>query len=214
LVQIRAMLKASVGLDNLRIMLPMITHVNEIDESIRWIDQAFSELCEEGYQLVRPPIGVMIEVPAAVYQARHIAERVDFISVGSNDLTQYILAVDRDNPAVADLYHTMHPAVLMALQQVVIAAKAAAIPVSLCGELAGDPAGALLLMGMGYDSLSMNAASLPKVKSVIRNFNLSQAQEMLQQALQQAGADGVQQVIRDHLEAAGLTRLHSRYVGH
>jgi phosphotransferase system enzyme I (PtsP) len=108
----------------------------------------------------------------------------------------------------------MHPAVLMALQQVVIAAKAAAIPVSLCGELAGDPAGALLLMGMGYDSLSMNAASLPKVKSVIRNFNLSQAQEMLQQALQQAGADGVQQVIRDHLEAAGLTRLHSRYVGH
>tara|TARA_B110001469_G_scaffold23750_1_gene24421 strand:+ start:326 stop:2179 length:1854 start_codon:yes stop_codon:yes gene_type:complete len=213
LVQIRAMLKASEGLDNLRIMLPMITHVNEIDESIRWIDQAYAELCEEGYQLVRPPIGVMIEVPAAVYQARHIAERVDFISVGSNDLTQYILAVDRDNPAVADLYHTMHPAVLMALQQVVTAAKAAAIPVSLCGELAGDPAGALLLMGMGYDSLSMNAASLPKVKSVIRNFTLSQSQAMLQQALQQVCADGVQGVIRDNLKAAGLTRLHSRYVG-
>ena len=213
LVQIRAMLKASEGLDNLRIMLPMITHVNEIDESIRWIDQAYAELCEEGYQLVRPPIGVMIEVPAAVYQARHIAERVDFISVGSNDLTQYILAVDRDNPAVADLYHTMHPAVLMALQQVVTAAKAAAIPVSLCGELAGDPAGALLLMGMGYDSLSMNAASLPKVKSVIRNFTLSQSQVMLQQALQQVCADGVQGVIRDNLKAAGLTRLHSRYVG-
>ena len=212
LVQIRAMLKASVGLDNLRIMLPMITHVNEIDESIRWIEQAFAELCEEGYQLVRPPIGVMIEVPAAVYQAKHIAQRVDFISVGSNDLTQYILAVDRDNPRVADLYHTMHPAVLMALQSVVDAAKQADIPVSLCGELAGDPAGALLLMGMGYDSLSMNAASLPKVKSVIRNFSLSQAQAMLQQALQQVGADGVQQVIQEHLKAAGLTRLHSRYV--
>jgi len=213
LVQIRAMLKASEGLDNLRIMLPMITHVSEIDESIRWIDQAFSELCEEGYKLVRPPIGVMVEVPAAVYQANHIAARVDFLSVGSNDLTQYILAVDRDNPRVADLYHTMHPAVLMALQNVVDAAKEADIPVSLCGELAGDPAGALLLMGMGYDSLSMNAASLPKVKSVIRNFSLSQAQEMLQQALQQPGADGVQQVIRDNLKAAGLTRLHSRYVG-
>ncbi|MFT5929834.1 MAG: phosphotransferase system enzyme I (PtsP) [Oceanospirillaceae bacterium] len=213
LVQIRAMLKASEGIDNLRIMLPMITHVSEVDESIRWIDQAFSELCEEGYKLVRPPIGVMVEVPAAVYQAKHIAERVDFISVGSNDLTQYILAVDRDNPRVADLYHTMHPAVLMALQHVVDAAKAADIPVSLCGELAGDPAGALLLMGMGYDSLSMNAASLPKVKSVIRNFTLTQAQQMLQQALQQAGSDGVQQVIRDNLKAAGLTRLHSRYVG-
>jgi phosphotransferase system enzyme I (PtsP) len=155
----------------------------------------------------------MVEVPAAVYQANHIAARVDFLSVGSNDLTQYILAVDRDNPRVADLYHTMHPAVLMALQNVVDAAKEADIPVSLCGELAGDPAGALLLMGMGYDSLSMNAASLPKVKSVIRNFSLSQAQEMLQQALQQPGADGVQQVIRDNLKAAGLTRLHSRYVG-
>ena len=213
LVQIRAMLKASEGLDNLRIMLPMITHVSEIDESIRWIDQAFLELCEEGYKLVRPPIGVMIEVPAAVYQARHIAARVDFMSVGSNDLTQYILAVDRDNPRVADLYHAMHPAVLMALQQVVDAAKDAHIPVSLCGELAGDPTGALLLMGMGYESLSMNAASLPKVKSVIRNFTLSQAQQMLQDALQQAGADGVQQVIQDNLKAAGLTRLHSRYVG-
>ena len=151
-------------------------------------------------------------MPAAVYQAKHIAQRVDFISVGSNDLTQYILAVDRDNPRVADLYHTMHPAVLMALQSVVDAAKDVGIPVSLCGELAGDPAGALLLMGMGYDSLSMNAASLPKVKSVIRNFSLSQAQAMLQQTLQQVGADGVQQVIQEHLKAAGLTRLHSRYV--
>tara|TARA_B110001469_G_C9631655_1_gene316031 strand:- start:1754 stop:2341 length:588 start_codon:yes stop_codon:yes gene_type:complete len=193
-------------------MLPMITHVSEIDESIRWIDQAFLELCEEGYKLVRPPIGVMIEVPAAVYQAKHIAQRVDFMSVGSNDLTQYILAVDRDNPRVAELYHTMHPAVLMALQHVVDAAKFAGIPVGLCGELAGDPAGALLLMGMGYDSLSMNAASLPKVKSVIRKFSLTQAQQMLHKALEQAGADGVQQVIQENLKAAGLTRLHSRYV--
>lgn len=213
LVQIRAMLKASQGLDNLRIMLPMITHVSEIDESIGWIDQAFAELIEEGYDIVRPAIGVMIEVPAAVYQAKLIASRVDFLSVGSNDLTQYILAVDRDNPQVADLYHTMHPAVLMALQCVVDAAKQANIPVGLCGELAGDPAGALLLMGMGYDSLSMNASSLPKVKSVIRNFSLAQAQQMLESAVAQEGAKGVQQVIQEHLKAAGLTRLHSRYVG-
>jgi phosphotransferase system enzyme I (PtsP) len=100
------------------------------------------------------------------------------------------------------------------LQHVVDAAKAANIPVSLCGELAGDPAGALLLVGMGYDSLSMNAASLPKVKSVIRNFTLTQAQDMLQQALLQAGTDGVQKVIQDNLKAAGLTWLHSRYVDH
>ena len=107
----------------------------------------------------------------------------------------------------------MHPAVLMALQYVVDAAKQANIPVGLCGELAGDPAGALLLMGMGYDSLSMNASSLPKVKSVIRNFSLAQAQQMLDSVVAQEGAEGVQQVIQEHLKAAGLTRLHSRYVG-
>ena len=212
LVQIRAMLKASQGLDNLQILLPMITHVSEVDEALILIEQAYQELLEEGCEVAKPPIGVMIEVPAAVYQAHHLAAKVDFISVGSNDLTQYLLAVDRDNPQVADLYHSLHPAVLMALQQIVDAGKAANVPVSLCGELASEPAGALLLMAMGYDTLSMNAAGLPKVKSALRNFTMQQAQAMLQQALLQANSAQVELLVNEAMEAAGLNRLHSHGV--
>jgi phosphotransferase system enzyme I (PtsP) len=212
LVQIRAMLKASQGLDNLQILLPMITHVSEVDEALILIEQAYRELIEEGCLVKMPPVGVMIEVPAAVYQAEHLATKVDFISVGSNDLTQYLLAVDRDNPQVADLYHALHPAVLKALQQIVDAGKAADIPVSLCGELASDPAGALLLMAMGYDTLSMNAAGLPRVKSVIRNFSLVQAQSMLQQVLLQTSSTQVEALVKENMEAAGLNRMHSQVV--
>ena len=132
--------------------------------------------------------------------------------MGSNDLTQYLLAVDRDNPQVAELYHALHPAVLAALQQIVDAGKTANIPVSLCGELASDPAGALLLMAMGYDTLSMNAAGLPKVKSALRNFTLQQAQTMLQDALAKSNSDQVEELVKESMEAAGLNRLHSHVV--
>lgn len=212
LVQIRAMLKANQGLNNLQILLPMVTHISEVDEALALIDQAYQEILEEGCQVDKPPVGVMIEVPAAVYQASQLAAKVDFISVGSNDLTQYLLAVDRDNPQVAELYHALHPAVLAALQQIVSAGKAANIPVSLCGELASDPAGALLLMAMGYDTLSMNAAGLPKVKSALRNFTLQQAQTMLQDALAKSNSNQVEALVKESLESAGLNRLHSHVV--
>src|SRR5690606_25512834 len=112
LVQVRAMLLASEGLDNLRILLPMITTMQEIDESTVLINQAFKELIEEGHDILQPEIGVMIEVPAAAAQVRAFARRVDFVSVGSNDLTQYLLAVDRNNPRVAGLYSPYHPAMI------------------------------------------------------------------------------------------------------
>src|SRR5690606_11282733 len=134
LVQVRAMMKASKGLNNLRIMLPMISNVQELDEALELIRRAHQELLEEGLQLEMPPIVVMVEVPAAVYQARELARRVSFLSVGSNDLTQYLLAVDRNNARVADLYHAYHPAVLQALKTVADAGHAEGRQVSICGE--------------------------------------------------------------------------------
>jgi len=183
LVQVRAMLKASAGLNNLRILLPMISGVHELEESLHLIHRAFGEVCDEGIELSMPPIGVMIEVPSAVWQVRELARMVDFLSVGSNDLTQYLLAVDRNNPRVAELYDFLHPALLQALRTVVEGGHAEGKPVGICGEMAGDPSAAVLLMAMGFDSLSMNAANLPKVKWLLRQVSLSRARELLNQTL-------------------------------
>ncbi len=207
LVQVRAMLQASEGLDNLRIMLPMISSVVEIDEAVALIDQAFAELIEDGCRLVKPQIGVMIEVPAAVYQVRSFARRVDFLSVGSNDLTQYLLAVDRNNPRVASLYNSYHPAVLAALLQIVVEAHKENVQVSICGELAGDPVGAILMLAMGYDMLSMSSTRLGKVKSAIRGITLDQAQLFLDTALSFDDPQSVQQALGQMLVDAGLGRL-------
>src|SRR5690606_25629262 len=149
LVQIRAMLKASEGLENLRIMLPMVSSCSELDDALYLIHRAYSEALEEGSRIKMPEVGVMIEVPAALYQIKAMADRVDFFSVGSNDLTQYLLAVDRNNPRVANLYQSFHPAVLNALKNIADQAHRYGKPVSICGELAGDPLGAVLLLAMG-----------------------------------------------------------------
>jgi phosphotransferase system enzyme I (PtsP) len=183
LVQVRAMLKASEGLNNLQIMLPMISNISEVEESLHLVYRVYHEVREEGFDIHMPKVGVMIEIPAAVYQIRELADRVDFLSVGSNDLTQYLLAVDRNNPRVAQLYHSYHPAVLQALVRVAQDAHSVGKPIGICGELAGDPGGALLLMAMGYDSLSMNAASLPKVKSVIRSVSREWSVQLLEDVL-------------------------------
>jgi len=183
LVQTRAMLKASEGLDNLRILLPMISGTHELEEALHLIHRAWGEVRDEGTDVPLPPVGLMVEVPAAVYQVRELARQVDFLSVGSNDLTQYLLAVDRNNPRVADLYDFLHPAVLQALRMIVEGAHAEGKPVSICGEMAGDPAAAVLLLAMGFDSLSMNATNLPKVKWLLRQITLDKARELLAQLM-------------------------------
>ncbi len=207
LSQIRAMIKASEGLDNLRILLPMITNVHEVEAARALITRVFHELLEEGYQVRYPQIGAMVEVPAAVYQARELSQRVDFLSVGSNDLTQYLLAVDRNNAQVAGLYQAYHPAVLRALKHVVEQGHAENVSVSICGELAGDPGAAILLMAMGYDVLSMNATNLPKVKSVIRSITRTQASQLLDEVMQMSYAEDVQARVNRALREAGATRL-------
>jgi len=204
LVQVRAMLKASANLNNLRILVPMITTVFEAEEATHLIHRAWMEVREEGFDIEMPPVGVMVEVPAAVYQARELAQRVDFLSVGSNDLTQYILAVDRNNPRVSGLYNGFHPAVLAALKHVVEAAHAEGKPVSICGELAGDPLATPLLMAMGFDSLSMNASSLLKVKWVVRNSSIIDARAMLAEVQGMDNADVIQAHLGMVLQKRGM----------
>jgi len=183
LVQIRAMMRASLNLNNLNILLPMISDITELNEALGLIHQVYGELLEEGDEIVMPKIGVMIEVPSAVYQAGNLARRVDFFSIGTNDLTQYLLAVDRNNARVASLYDSLHPSVIRAILQVVEGASAHNIPVSVCGEMAGDPIAALLLLAMGIDSLSMSVSSLPRVKWVIRKVTRAKAREILNDVL-------------------------------
>jgi phosphotransferase system enzyme I (PtsP) len=204
LAQVRAMLKANSGLGNLRVMLPMISNVSEFDEARALLVRAYSEVLEEGWAVRMPQVGVMIEVPAAVYQAGVLARRADFLSVGTNDLTQYLLAVDRNNARVANLYHAFHPAVLHALMDVVDAAHRAGKPASVCGELAGDPGAALLLVGMGYDSLSMSAPNLARVKSVLRRFTRAQAAELVRKVSRLEDAREVKAAIEDRLRQEGV----------
>jgi phosphotransferase system enzyme I (PtsP) len=207
LVQVRAMLKASEGLDNLKILLPMISGTHELEEALHLIHRAWGEVRDEGVDIPMPPVGVMIEIPAAVYQTKELSRQVDFLSVGSNDLTQYLLAVDRNNPRVADLYDYLHPAVLQALKKVVDDAHAEGKPVSICGEMAGDPAAAVLLLAMGFDSLSMNATNLPKVKWLLRQVTMSKAKELLEQLLSIDNPQVIHSSLHLALRNLGLGRV-------
>ena len=208
LAQARAMLKANAGLKGvLRIMLPMVSNVSEVVEAQRLVSQAHREVTEEGFDVKDPLVGVMVEVPSAVYQARELARRVDFLAVGSNDLTQYMLAVDRNNSRVAELYRDFHPAVLRALREVARHAQAEKKGVGICGELAGTPIGAVLLMAMGYQVLSMNATNLPKVKWLLRNIKRTDARRMLARVLKMEHAEEIRRYMEGQLIDAGLGRL-------
>ncbi|MEE9422939.1 MAG: phosphoenolpyruvate--protein phosphotransferase [Gammaproteobacteria bacterium] len=207
LTQLRAILRANEGLNNLQLLLPMITDIGEIDSAIGLIRRAVDELVEEGKQIDFPPLGVMIEVPSVIYQIDAIAKRVDFFSVGSNDLTQYLLAVDRNNSQVAGLYDSLHPAVLRAINQAISSAHAAGKPISVCGEMAGDPMAALLLLAMGVDSLSMSAASLLRVKWVIRTVEHTTARKILNEVLALEDVHAVRALMHKYFEEAGLGGL-------
>ena len=207
LTQIRAILKVNVYQNNLRLMLPMISDVGEVDEAIGLIKKAHKELTDEGFDVPYPVIGLMIEVPSAVYQMEAFARRVEFFSVGSNDLTQYLLAVDRNNKQVAELYNCLHPSVLHSIRHIVEVAKKHEKPVSVCGEMAGDPASALMLVGMGVDSLSMSVGSLLRVKLAIRSFTQAQIEQLCATALAMESAGDIRLLFNEALENAGLGGL-------
>jgi len=184
LTQLRAMLRANVDIHNLQILLPMISGRTELKESLILISRAHNEIEEEqGKAICLPKIGAMIEVPSAVYQIEDICSLADFVSIGTNDLTQYLLAVDRNNENVAELYSSLHPAVLKSMHQIVQGASLTNTPVSVCGELAGDPIGVMVLLGMGIDTLSMSVGSLLRVKKIIRSFSAAELTALLKQAI-------------------------------
>ena len=210
LVQARAMIRASEDYTNLQIMLPMITTISEVKEAKRLLQQAFFEVKEESndpHSMMMPKLGIMLEVPAVVYQLPKFAEHVDFFSVGSNDLTQYLLAVDRNNPRVSSLYNSFHPSVLAVLQEIVTQAYQLNRPITVCGELAGDPAGAVLLMAMGYEKLSMNAHNIRKINWVIRSIELKHSQQLLADVMMLDNPNEVKTYVDTFLETHGLGGL-------
>ncbi len=211
LVQLKAMLRASEGLDNLAIMLPMISSVSEIKASRRLLDQAWREVSEEAASrdaVIRyPSLGVMIEVPSALFILPEMAPLIDFWSVGSNDLTQYLLAVDRNNSRVANIYDAFHPAVIRALQQLVDASHRYQKPVSVCGELAGDPVGVLLLLAMGYRRFSMNTHNIARIKYVLRQSTLSELTELMADGLKHDNPHVLRGLFARYLEEHGLGGL-------
>ena len=198
--QLRAILRASAD-GPARILLPMVNALDEVTFVRRAIADVRAELDAEGVEMADDvPLGIMVEVPAVALMADRFARAVDFFSVGTNDLTQFTLAVDRGNDLVGSRYRELHPAVLRLIAQAVEAAGARGIPVSVCGELAGDPRVTPLLVGLGVDALSASPAYLPLVKRVLRAFSLDEAQDLARRALRQPDADAVGRLL-DHFLA-------------
>ncbi len=186
--QLRGILRASAH-GKLRIMFPMIISVEEIRELKAAIEEYKIQLRTEGHAFDESiEIGVMVETPAAAAIAHHLAKEVSFFSIGTNDLTQYTLAVDRGNELISHLYNPLSPAVLTVIKQVIDASHKEGKWTGMCGELAGDERATLLLLGMGLDEFSMSGISIPKVKKIIRNADFSNVQAMADQALQMATA--------------------------
>ena len=205
--QLRSMLSANVGLGNLHVLFPMVSCLSELDESIALLDRVTKELQDEGIMVTKPQVGAMVEVPSAVYLADAIARRVDFLSIGSNDLTQYLMAVDRNNSRVADLYDELHPAVLRAILQVADAGQRTGKTVCVCGTMASDPAAAVLLFAMGIDGLSMTSSSINRIKWVIRTIAKSRAEDLLDKALLLDSPGEIRKLLNNALEEAGLGGL-------
>ncbi len=204
LMQIRAMLRASAESQNLSILLPMVSGAQELDDAIALIERAYQEVVELDDRVQMPEIGVMIEVPSMIYLLPLIAHKVDFVSIGTNDLTQYLLAVDRNNARVSDVYESMHPAVIMALDHIQKVCTRLDLPVCICGELAGDPIGALLMVGLGYRSLSMNTSNVAKVKYLLCHTDSTELKALADKALMQPYGNDIYTMMQTFLEEKGF----------
>ena len=202
--QLRAVLRAS-AYGKLAVMFPMIISVEEIRELKSVIEELKVELRNEGKDFDENiQIGVMVETPSAAVNAKFLAKEVDFFSIGTNDLTQYTLAVDRGNELISHLYNPMSPSVLSLIKQVIDASHAEGKWTGMCGELAGDERATVLLLGMGLDEFSMSAISVPRIKKLIRNVNYQDAKLLAEKALQQPTAAEIERLVIDFLAEKAL----------
>lgn len=197
--QIRALLRAGLY-GNLRILIPMVSSVEEIRlvKSIIEEEKASLKKAREGFE-ANVQLGIMVEVPSAAIIADVLAKEVGFFSLGTNDLVQYTIAVDRGNEHVAYLYNPLHPAVIRAMKQTVDAAKKAGIDVTVCGEMAGEPLYLLLLVGMGVDALSMNPVSIPRVKKILRTVTAKQAEALYNSVIKLSTAQEIENFVRHEM---------------
>ena len=197
--QLRAILRAS-AFGNVSLMFPMISGVKEVRQAKAWLAQAKAELRREGVEYDPDmPVGIMIELPAAVMIAEYLAHEVDFFSVGTNDLIQYSIGVDRTNHHVSYLYQPLHPATLRAIKLVVDAAHQAGIEVSLCGEVASDPFCVPILLGMGIDSISMTPQAIPGIKRIIRQINMHDCRKLLRKVLECRTVSRINNLVMDNI---------------
>lgn len=204
IAQLRAVLRAS-AFGKLAVMFPMIISVEEVRELKAVLETLKQQLREEGKDFDENiQVGVMVETPSAAVNAKFLAKEVDFFSIGTNDLTQYTLAVDRGNELISHLYNPLTPSVLSLIKQVIDASHAEGKWTGMCGELAGDEKATILLLGMGLDEFSMSAISVPKIKKLIRNVNYQDAQDLAKEVLQQPTAEDIEQLIANFLAEKAL----------
>jgi phosphotransferase system enzyme I (PtsI) len=194
--QLKALIEAG-DRGNLKILFPMISNIGEIEKSKQIYDECCEELKEEGISISKIALGAMIEIPAAVMIVEEIAKRVDFLSIGTNDLIQFTLAVDRSNGKIASMYEPHHPAVLRSIKLIVEAAHKEGIPVSICGEMAADPLSTLLLVGLGVDELSMSSWCIMECKKIIRSVNYDEARAISAEALKFADSNSINSFLKE-----------------
>lgn len=197
--QLRAILRAS-AIGNVKIMFPMISCVEELNQCINLLNQAKEELIEKGLFFNRNiDIGTMIEVPSAAIMTDVIATKVDFLSIGTNDLIQYTLAADRGNERIAYLYENIPPAILRLIKQIVDSGHRKGAWVGMCGEMAGDPRAIVVLIGLGLDELSVSPVALPEIKKIVRSIKYSEATQIAKKVIQMETATEIQQYIENFM---------------